>query len=327
MIISRTPLRISFTGGGSDMSAYYRKFSGAVISTSIDKYIYINVNKKFDDGIRLSYSKTEEVSSRDHLEHKLVKSTLEFLDINGGVEITSIADIPSRGTGLGSSSSFTVGLLNALNAFKSTYTSPADLGKNACHIEIEMCSEPIGKQDHYAAAYGGFNFIEFKEDDSVLVTPIICKSQIIKSIEDNIIVFYTGITRSASDILLVQSEAINSSLDKQGIQKKMVELTIDLKNELQNNNLDNFGKILHENWVLKKSLVNAISSEGIDELYEKARRAGATGGKILGAGAGGFLLFYAPPENHEAIRKELEMLKEVKIKFDINGSQIIHYQK
>jgi D-glycero-alpha-D-manno-heptose-7-phosphate kinase len=326
MIISRTPLRISFTGGGSDLPAYYRKFSGAVISTSIDKYVYISVNKKFDDGIRLSYSKTEDVISRNQLEHKLVKATLEYLDINGGLEITSIADIPSKGTGLGSSSSFTVGLLNALNAFKSSYTSQSELGKKACEIEIDLCLEPIGKQDHYAAAYGGFNFIEFKPDESVVVTPIICKSETIKTIEDNIIIFYTGITRSASNILLVQSKVINSQLDKQDIQKRMVELTIDLKRELQNDNLDNFGSILHENWLLKKSLVKEISSGDIDDLYERARRAGATGGKILGAGAGGFLLFYAPLEKHDAIRKELKILKEVKIKFEPVGSQIIYYQ-
>lgn len=326
MIISRTPLRVSFTGGGSDMPVFYQKFGGAVLSTAINKYVYVNVNRKFDNGIRVSYSKTEEVFSIDQLEHKLVKATLEYLKIYGGVEITSIADIPSRGTGLGSSSSFTVGLLHALNAYIGKYVSSEYLGKTACKVEIDFCGEPIGKQDQYAAAYGGFNLIEFNADESVIVSPVICKIDTIKSIENNIISFYTGITRSASDLLLQQSEAIGSQEEKQNVLKKMVELTYDLKNELQNNNVDLFGSILHENWLLKKSLVKQISSSDIDDLYEKARKAGAIGGKILGAGAGGFLLLYAPAEKHDAIRKELSMLKEVEMKFESLGSRIIFYQ-
>lgn len=326
MIISRTPFRVSFTGGGSDMPVFYQKFGGAVISTAINKYVYVNVNRKFDDGIRVSYSKTEEVTSIDQLEHKLVKATLEHLKIYGGIEITSIADIPSRGTGLGSSSSFTVGLLHALSAYMGKYVSSENLGKIACQIEIDFCGEPIGKQDQYAAAYGGFNLIEFNADESVIVSPIICKPETIKSIENNLISFYTGITRSASDLLLRQSEAIGSQEKKQNVLKKMVELTYDLKKELQNNNVDLFGSILHENWLLKKSLVKQISSSDIDDLYDKARKAGAIGGKILGAGAGGFLLLYAPVEKHNAIRKQLSMLKEVEMKFESLGSRIIFYQ-
>ena len=326
MIISRTPLRISFTGGGSDLSAFYRKYGGAVISTAVDKYVYVNVNKKFDSGIRVSYSKTEEVVSVSQLEHKLIKATLQHLNILGGLEITSIADIPSRGTGLGSSSSFTVGLLHALNAYEGKYVSSEELGRTACMIEIDFCGEPIGKQDQYAAAYGGFNLIEFNSDESVIVSPIICKPETINSIENNILVFYTGITRSASDLLLRQTEAVNSQIDKQNVQKRMVELTYDLKQELQNNNIDNFGHILHENWVLKKSLVQEISSTQIDDMYKLARDAGALGGKILGAGAGGFLLLYAPIQYHEAIRKKLQIFREVKMKFESLGSRIIFYQ-
>lgn len=325
MIISRTPLRMSFVGGGSDLPGFYRKYSGAVLSTAIDKYIYINVNQKFDSGIRVAYSKTEEVSSVDAIEHNLVKASLRHLGINGGVEITSIADIPSLGTGLGSSSSFTVGLLNALNAFLGKSVSSDKLGKDSCMIEIDICGEPIGKQDQYAAAFGGFNLIEFKKDDSVLVSPLICKPETIKEIESHILVFYTGITRSASSLLMKQKSVLESDTTKQKAMLKMVDLTYMLYNELQNNNPTAFGEILHENWMLKRSITKFVSSSYIDNCYYVAREAGAIGGKILGAGAGGFLLFYAPPEKHMAIKRALYSLRYVPIKFDPFGSRIIYY--
>ena len=291
-----------------------------------DFIAFHKINKKFDNGIRLSYSKTEEVSSIDQIEHKLVKATLEYLNINGGVEITSVADIPSKGTGLGSSSSFTVGLINALNAFKGKYISAQNLGEQSCLIEINKCLEPIGKQDQYAAAYGGFNFIEFKQDGSVFVSPIIMNSETKKKLEENIIVFYTGITRSTSILLSEQTEVISKETKKQNTLKTMVSLTYQLRDELQNDNLNAFGETLHENWILKKSLLSNISSQEIDFWYNKAILAGATGGKILGAGAGGFLLMYAPIEKHDAIRAVLTNLKEVKIGFEPLGSRIIFYQ-
>jgi len=325
MIISRTPLRISFVGGGSDIPSFYRLHNGAVISTAIDKYVYINVNKKFDNGIRIAYSKTEEVTRIEDIEHKLVKASLQHLGINGGVEITSIADIPSKGTGLGSSSSFTVGLLHALNAFTGKYISSEQLGKDSCKIEIDLCGEPIGKQDQYAAAYGGFNLIEFFKDDTVNVTPIIANPNTIKEIEQNTLVFYTGITRSASALLQQQSSEILNSEIKQKSMFKMVELAYTLFNELQNNNTKVFGEILHENWMLKKSINQAISSNYIDECYEAARAAGAIGGKILGAGAGGFIMLYANPENHKNIISALSKLKLVKVGFEPLGSRIIFY--
>ena len=252
MVISKTPLRMSFVGGGSDMPAFYRKFGGAVLSTTIDKYIYINVNKKFDNGIRIAYSKTEEVDSISKIEHKLVKESLKYLNINGGVEITSIADIPAKGTGLGSSSSFTVGLLNALNAYKNIHSSSEKLGIDSCKIEIDICEEPIGKQDQYAAAFGGFNLIEFKKDDSVIVSPVITSKKTIEEIQENTILFYTGITRSASSILVEQNKEILSNNNKQKSLLKMVNLAYNLYNEIQNNNASVFGEILHENWLLKK---------------------------------------------------------------------------
>jgi len=325
MIISRTPLRMSFTGGGSDLPAFYRQFGGAVISTAIDKYVYVNVNKKFDHGIRIAYSKTEEVFCIGDIEHQLVRATLEYLEIQGGIEITTIADIPSKGTGLGSSSSFTVGLLHALNAFKGCYVSSEQLASRSCHIEIDLCGEPIGKQDQYAAAFGGFNLIEFNPDESVVVSPIICRRDTISEIENNIIVFYTGISRSASSLLAYQSKEVSQDWKKKEVLKRMVELTKDLRRELQNDQTHTFGEILHENWILKKSLTNSISTSEIDDWYAAAIKAGATGGKILGAGAGGFLLFYAPQESHEKIRNALSMLRQVAIKFEPLGSRIIFY--
>src|SRR6267378_1383233 len=301
MIISRTPLRMSFAGGGSDLPDFYRRHGGAVVSTAIDKYIYVNSNPKFDNGIRVAYSKTEEVKSVGEVEHPIVRAALKHLEIDGGIEITTIADIPSKGTGLGSSSSFTVGLLHALSAFKGQYISSDRLGKDSCYIEIDLCKEPIGKQDQYAAAFGGLNLIEFKGDDSVVVSPVICNRTTIEALEAHVLLFYTGVTRSASNLLKQQSEGIDSDERKQRTIKRMVELAYTLRTELQRNNITVFGEILHENWVLKKSIAPDITAQNIDNWYNTARRAGALGGKLLGAGGGGFLMLFAPPDSHEPI--------------------------
>lgn len=327
MIISKTPLRMSFVGGGSDLPGFYRRHGGAVLSTSIDKFIYVNVNRKFDDGIRIAYSRTEEVSSIDQIEHQLVRACMEHLNLAGGIEITTIADIPAKGTGLGSSSSFTVGLLHALNAYQGRYVSKETLGADSCHIEIDRCGEPIGKQDQYAAAYGGFNLIEFHPDDRVAVTPVICRPETLQTIEESILVFYTGITRSASKLLAQQSEQVDRQADKQQVLRRMVQLTYDLYAEIQANNEAVFGEILHENWMLKKSLTQGISTDDIDDWYAAARAAGATGGKILGAGAGGFLMLYAPKERHEAIAAALPALRRIRMGFERQGSAIIFYQR
>lgn len=325
MIISRTPLRMSFVGGGSDIPDFYRRHGGAVISTAIDKYIYVTVNKKFDDGIRVSYSKTEEVARIDQIEHRLVREAMRYSELDGGIEITTIADIPSRGTGLGSSSSFTVGLLHVLNAFKGHYVSSEQLGSDSCHIEIDICGEPIGKQDQYAAAFGGFNLIEFKPDDSVIVSPIICNRATLRELEANILVFYTGITRSASPLLRQQSEEIAGSEKKRRTMMRIVELAHVLRDELHRDHVAAFGEILHENWMLKKSITPGVSTGEIDEWYEAARSAGAAGGKILGAGAGGFLMLYAPQESHAAIKSALRMLRPISMGFEPLGSRIIFY--
>jgi D-glycero-alpha-D-manno-heptose-7-phosphate kinase len=323
MIISRTPLRMSFVGGGSDLAVFYRKFGGAVVSTAINQFVYITVNKKFDEKIRVSYSKTEEARTVDRIKHPLVREAMKLLKIDGGLEITSVADIPGRGSGLGSSSSFTVGLLHALHAYAERYAGAEQLAQEACEIEIGRCGEPIGKQDQYAAAYGGLNFIQFHEDDSVSVEPILCKRETLRTIQDHILVFYTGITRSASDVLKHQQSAVASEKKKQAVMRKMVALAEQMKSELQRNRAGAFGEIIHEGWLLKKSLTSGISTDAIDGWYAKARKAGAVGGKLLGAGAGGFLMFYAPPEKHEAITQSLGKLRRMDFKFEPQGSRIL----
>ncbi len=326
MIISKTPMRMSFVGGGSDLSSFYRKHGGAVVSTAIDKYMYITVNRKFDSGIRASYSLTEEVDEAHQIKHPLIRAGLNLVGIDGGIEIASMADIPSRGTGLGSSSSFTVGLLHALYGFNNQYVSDEQLASEASHIEIEICGDPIGKQDQYAAAYGGLNYIRFHPDDSVSVDPIICNADTLERLQDHVLVFYTGRSREASELLAEQSKKTASEKRVQDTLIKMVSLAKDLKRELEHNNLDAFGEILHENWALKKTLVDGISDGELDDWYETGRRAGALGGKLLGAGRGGFMMFYAPPERHAAIVHALPGLREVRFRFDNNGSQIIFYR-
>jgi len=308
------------------LPSFYRRYGGAVVSTSIDKSVYVTVNKKFDNRIRVSYSKTEEVGCVQEIDHKLVRESLCRLGIAGGIEITSISDIPSKGSGLGTSSSFTVGLLHALYAYQGRYVSAEDLARESCTLEIDICGEPIGKQDQYAAAYGGFNFITFKEDDTVSVDPIICLSETIERIQAGLISFYTGVTRSASDVLRRQNDIVGGNAAKQRTICRMVRLAYTLRDEVQKNNVEAFGELLHENWVLKKSLTEEISNSVVDGWYKKARDAGASGGKLLGAGGGGFLIFYAPPEDHEKVGKALSDLRRVDMRFNNSGSSIIFYR-
>lgn len=315
---------MSFVGGGSDLPAYYRESGGAVLSTAIDKYVYVSINRKFDGGIRLAYSKTEEVQSLEDIEHELVRASFEMQGLSGGVEITTTADIPSRGTGLGSSSTFTVGLLNVLNAYQGRHVAAEDLARRSCEIEIERCGQPIGKQDQYAAAFGGLNLIEFHPDESVSVSPVIMRRDLRDLLEQRIIVFYTGITRSASAILANQSAETSSDAGKKAALKRMVELTYVLRNELSHGNIDSFGHILDENWSLKKSLTAGISSSDIDEWYNRALGGGALGGKLLGAGQGGFMMFYAPKERHEDIANAVG-LRQVRFGFEPLGSRILFY--
>jgi D-glycero-alpha-D-manno-heptose-7-phosphate kinase len=324
MIISRAPLRMSFVGGGSDLPSFYRKYGGAVLSTAIDKYVYVSVNRKFDDGIRLAYSKVEEVDRLDQIEHRLLRKTFELLGIDGGVEVTTTADIPSRGTGLGSSSTFTVGLIQAMEAYLGRHASAPDLAERSCHIEIDLCGEPIGKQDQYAAAFGGLNVIEFRQDDSVNVVPIIMSADQRALLQDRILVFYTGITRRASGILAEQNREVASDTDKQAAMRRMVDLVSIARDALCRGDLDSFGAILDENWALKKTMAGGITTSAIDDFYSAGISAGAIGGKLLGAGAGGFMMFYAPVERHEEIIQAVG-LRRVKFGFEPLGSRILFY--
>ena len=321
MIITRTPFRISFAGGGSDIATFYRKHGGCVVSTSINKYMYISVHPSFDKKQTvLKYSKTEAVSDIKNIEHNYFRQVLANMDISG-VELVSTADIPS-GTGLGSSSSFTVGLLHSLYAYKGKYVSKERLASEACDVEIEQLGNPIGKQDQYAAAYGGLNFVDFRQDDSVVVEPIIMSPESLRKLETNIMIFYTGQLHSASEILKEQKANITSG-NRENNQLKMCELARELRKELQNGNLDAIGEILHQNWLLKKTLASGISNSLIDEVYEQALNAGALGGKLLGAGGGGFLLFYVPIEKQENVKKAIN-LPQMPITFDKQGSSVIY---
>lgn len=322
MIVSRAPLRMSFVGGGSDLPSYYRQVGGAVLSTSVDKYMYVTVNKKFDNDIRLSYSITENENSTQHIKHPIVRNTLELLNIRGGIEITSISDIPSQGSGLGSSSSYTVALLHALYAYKGESASKEELGRLSSHIEIDLCGDKIGKQDQYAAAFGGLNLIEFNEDDSVVVSPVICKPETIKKMEESIIVFYTGRTRSASALLSEQSNNMKKA-DKRELMSNMVSLAYDMRSLLENDDVESLGELLDKNWQLKRQMTVGISDPQIDDWYSKGILAGATGGKILGAGNGGFMMFFAPKEKHARITKVMKGLQRVPFSFDNSGSKIV----
>jgi D-glycero-alpha-D-manno-heptose-7-phosphate kinase len=325
MIVSKTPLRMSFVGGGSDLPAFYREEMGAVLSTSIDKHMYICVNKKFDGRIRISYTRTEEVDTPKQVEHPLVREALALAGIDGGIEIASMADIPSKGSGLGSSSTYTVGLLNALFAYKNQYVSKGTLARLACEVEIDRCGEPIGKQDQYAAAYGGLNLIRFHPDESVSVDPVVCQPQTLAQLEASMLVFFSGRTRSASKVLARQSEALRGT-DRRALMRRMVQLAFELKQELESCQLGNFGSILDENWRLKTQLASGISDPQIDGWYSTGLANGATGGKLLGAGNGGFLMFVAPPERHRQITHALSDLTPVRFQFDRNGAQIVFYQ-
>jgi D-glycero-alpha-D-manno-heptose-7-phosphate kinase len=324
MILSRTPLRISFAGGGSDLPGFYTQEQGAVLSTSIDKYVYLAIHRFFDsDKIQLKYSQTELVNDSSDICHPIFRECLSMYHVKG-VDINSIADIPA-GTGLGSSSSFTVGLIHVLNAYLQHYVTQEYLAATACTIEIERLNEPIGKQDQYAAAYGGLNFIRFDCDGSVDVEKIIMHAEIKQQLEKNLLMIYTGETRSASAILQRQSESMQQ-FEKRQVQRTMVEQAFELKRLLQDNRIDDFGRLLHEGWMLKKRLSTGISNPDIDTLYQKGLDAGALGGKLLGAGGGGFILFYCPEEKQPSFRKAMESYRELPFRFDGQGSKIIYIQ-
>ena len=323
MIISRTPLRASFCGGGTDIDSFSHteEEGGIVVSTTLQSYIHVTVNKRFDDKVRVSYSKMELVDNFEDLEHELVREAMRITGITTGVEITTIADIPSRGTGLGSSSSVTVGLLNALHAFAGHIASPKQLAEEACMIEIEILNQPIGRQDQYAAAYGGINSILFSAE-RVEVMPLKINKNIIDRMEAEFSLVFTGISRSASKIL---SERSDSQEDKSKRLRLMRNQALSSINMLENGELEELGKLLANTWELKRQLSQSVSNDELDAIYNNLIDLGANGAKLLGAGGGGFFLVHGSPEFREKLL--LNFGKDYKIlplKLDSSGSQIIY---
>ena len=321
MIITKTPFRVSFCGGGSDMANFYEKYGGCVLSTSINKYCYISIHPYFNENqTLLKYSENELVDEISQIKHKIFRQVLGDMNVHG-VEITSTADIPG-GTGLGSSSTFTVGLLNTLNCYNGKFVSKNKLAALACEVEIEKLGNPIGKQDQYGAALGGLNFIKFNQDGSVSHEPIMMEGKTYKKLQKNLLMFYTGTTRSANTILAEQTKNITSE-DKAKNLLKMCGLAKDMKSALESNDISSFGKILDEGWQLKKELASGIANPAIDEAFEIAMKNGALGGKLLGAGGGGFLLFYCEEEKQAQLKKAIG-LKELDFSFERDGTSVIY---
>jgi D-glycero-alpha-D-manno-heptose-7-phosphate kinase len=322
VVISRTPLRISFVGGGTDLPDFYLRHGGAVVSTTVDKWIHVIVAPRFEGDIRVSYSKTEIVDRASDVEHELVREAMRATGIPRGVDIITLADVPSQGTGLGSSSSVTVGLLNALFAYQGIYRSPAALAEEAARIEIQVLGKPIGLQDQYAAAVGGLNLIEFlPEGGGVRTEPIVHPPGTLKTLHRSLMLFYTGRQRAASDVLSAQGAAVRNGTAIEAL-KRMRDLAYEMRDRLGAGDVGAIGELLHVNWELKQSLVDTISGPDVDRWYASARDAGAIGGKILGAGAGGFLLLFVPIDRQDAVRRALSDLREVPVKLAARGSHI-----
>jgi D-glycero-alpha-D-manno-heptose-7-phosphate kinase len=321
MIITRTPFRISFAGGGSDLKSFYKNFGGAVLSTSINKYVYLNSHTFFEkDKSLIKYRKTELVSSNDEINHPIIRQVFKHFNINQ-IELNSTADIPA-GTGMGSSSSFTVGLINLCCEINGITMSKKEIAELACHVEINLLNEPIGKQDQYAASFGGLNFIKFNNDSSVSVEKINLPISQKKKINKNLLLFFTGISRSANEVLEKQKKNIEANKKINNL-KQMVDLAYDLRDELKAGNIESLGEILNEGWIKKRELTSNISNSIIDELYELGIKSGAKGGKLLGAGAGGFILFYCEQRKQQNLRNKLSHLTEYKFKIEDSGTQTI----
>jgi D-glycero-alpha-D-manno-heptose-7-phosphate kinase len=320
MIISQTPYRVSFAGGGTDLPAFYEKEYGAVISLALGCHMYVTVSPRFDPTTRVAYTRTEIADQIDDIDHTIVREALRMTGLGRHLEITTIGDVPA-GTGLGSSSALTVGLLNALYAYQGRVTSPDRLAEEACQIEIDILGKPIGRQDQYAAAFGGLNYIRFLPDHTVEVEPVPCRRSTLDEIERRALILYTAQQRDADSILTKQSAG---TADRMGALREMRDLAEAIRNVLSGSgNVDEFARILDHGWELKRSLGFGISSGIVDDWYAKARAAGALGGKLLGAGGGGFLFLQAPPERHEAIREAVGRPREIDFTVDRRGSRII----
>lgn len=320
MVTTRAPLRICFAGTSTDLPFYYRNSDfGQMVSAAINKFIYVTVNKKFDQKIRLSYSRTEIVDSIDKIKHPTVREALRLLDIDGGIEIVSISDIPSQGTGLGSSSSFLVSLLHALHSFKGELVGPEQLAKEAVHIEREVLGEPGGKQDQYMAAYGNVDLLSFYPDERVDVEQLVAEDHNLKNIEESMLLLYTGRQRTSSDIIVDQSA---TSEEKRSVYDSMKSLAPRAFKAMSEGDIVSLGEIITEDWSLKRSLSAKISDSWLDDMHAKALEHGALGGEIVGAGGGGFLLLIAEPAKQQKITNALG-LNRIDFKFHFTGSRII----
>jgi D-glycero-alpha-D-manno-heptose-7-phosphate kinase len=320
MIISQTPYRVSFAGGGTDLPAFYRQEYGAVLSMAIDKHMYVTVSPRFEKTTRVAYTKVEIAESVNDLQHELVREALKLTGLGRHIEITTVGDVPS-GTGMGSSSSLTVGVLQALYAYKGQIISAKNVAEQACKIEIDILGKPIGKQDQYAAAFGGLNYIRFNSDDTVDVEPVPAPRETMQELSSRMMLLYTEQQRDADGILKRQSEGTK---DRMPVLRAMRDLAQEMRVAITGSGgLDEFARLLHEGWELKRSLGFGISMERVDAWYEQARKLGAQGGKLLGAGGGGFLLLLAPKERHSLIRDALGNPRELTLDIDRRGGRVI----
>jgi len=321
MIITRTPLRVGLVGGGTDLPDYYREHGGRVLNAAIDKYVYVVVKQRFDDDIYVNYSSKEIVSRVEDLQHELVREALHMTGIRGGVEITTLSDIPSSGgSGLGSSSAVTVGLLQALFTYQGRQLTAEELADRACAIEIDRCRKPIGKQDQYAAAYGGVCDIRFGPGDGVVVDQLALTPQIRRKVQEELLLFFTGVTRSANSILSEQTANIADRLPQL---HQLRDLAGDAATGLRDGDVDALGVAMNKSWAAKRELASGVSTSQIDEAVEAAISAGATGAKVTGAGGGGFLLIVCPLENQRRAREQLPHLRELPISIEPFGSRVI----
>lgn len=324
MIVVQSPLRISFFGGGTDFPSFYLKEGGCVLSSAIDKRIYVTAKYRFDEKLRIGYTRTELVNNLDEIQHELIREALRMSGIRQGIEISSMGDIPSAGSGLGSSSSVTVGALLALHALSERKVTPEQLARDACAIEIEVLGKPIGVQDQYIAAYGGLRFMEFTVDGRVLVEPVRADPETISALNRNLLLFYSGVTRKSEMVLTEQQANIG---DRMAVLREMRDLAYEARSRLEQGELDAFGTMLHHTWTLKRQLASGISNGQIAAIYDRARRAGALGGKVTGAGGGGFILLYCPREKQAEVREALSDLRELPFGFDPDGARVILDQK
>ncbi|OGO25482.1 MAG: GHMP kinase [Chloroflexi bacterium RBG_16_52_11] len=324
MIIVQTPLRVSFFGGGTDFPSFYCAEGGCVLSSTIDKYIFVTAKRRFDHLLRVGYTRTEMVESIDQIQHELIRESFRMTGITYGVEITTMGDIPTAGTGLGSSSTVTVGALHALYTLLGDIVPAERLAREACEIEMTKLAKPIGIQDQYIVSYGGLRFLEFLSDGRVVAQKIELEPSKSRRLNESLLLFYTGTQRSADSILQEQKA---NMIDRGMVLRQIKRLAYDARNEVMAGNVDAIGEFLHEGWVLKKQLASQITNPEIDRMYEDARKAGAIGGKITGAGGGGFLLLYCPVVKQDAVRAALHSYQELPFRLESDGSKVIFNYK